>query len=374
MKRILGYIAILLINTYPIFSQSLTIKGQLNSWMAVNPAKQFESQFGLRYIPTINAATSGEKLKLDAEFSVNSSGFVDFHKTVEADANIKFYRAWMRLSGNQFEIRIGLQKINFGSASLLRPLMWFDQIDPRDPLQLTDGVYGALTRYYFLNNANIWFWVLYGNKNLKGWEQINSDEKSPELGGRIQIPTARGELGFSYHHRQLDPKSTTVPIAQFTNKNEDKFGIDGKWDMEIGFWIEGVLKHQHVIQPWFAWQQYINTGIDYTFGLGNGLNLLTECLWAGAADKPFETKQGTWLSAMHLNYPVSLFDNIGAIVYYDWMNHDWYRFIQWQRTYDSISFYLMVFWNPDSFNIYQQNQETNLFGGTGGQIMFVFNH
>ena len=69
----------------------------------------------------------------------------------------------MRYSSDQFELRLGLQKINFGSASMLRPLMWFDQMDPRDPLHLTDGVWGLLARYYFLNNANIWLWGLYGN-------------------------------------------------------------------------------------------------------------------------------------------------------------------------------------------------------------------
>ena len=49
--------------------------------------------------------------------------------------------AWLRLSTSRFEARVGLQKINFGSATLFRPLMWFDSLDPRDPLQITDGVY-----------------------------------------------------------------------------------------------------------------------------------------------------------------------------------------------------------------------------------------
>jgi len=59
-----------------------------------------------------------------------------------------------------------LQKINFGSATLFRLLMWFDRIDPRDPLKLTDGVYGLLLRYYFHNNTNIWLWGLYSITNL----------------------------------------------------------------------------------------------------------------------------------------------------------------------------------------------------------------
>ncbi|GAI27146.1 unnamed protein product, partial [marine sediment metagenome] len=59
--------------------------------------------------------------------------------------------------------------------------MWFDRIDPRDPLQLTDGVYGLLLRQYFLNNANIWVWGLYGNDDLRGWEYLPSEAKSVEF-------------------------------------------------------------------------------------------------------------------------------------------------------------------------------------------------
>ena len=42
------------------------------------------------------------------------------------------------------------QKMNFGSAIILRCLTWFNSIDPRDPLQATDGKTGPLLRYYFL--------------------------------------------------------------------------------------------------------------------------------------------------------------------------------------------------------------------------------
>ncbi|MCK7489842.1 MAG: ABC transporter ATP-binding protein [Anaerotruncus sp.] len=39
-------------------------------------------------------------------------------------------------------------------------MMWFDTIDPRDPLQLTDGVYALLLRYYTRGNANFWAWAM----------------------------------------------------------------------------------------------------------------------------------------------------------------------------------------------------------------------
>lgn len=39
-------------------------------------------------------------------------------------------------------------------------------------MQLTNGVYGILGRYYFANNANIWFWTLMGNEKTRGFEVI----------------------------------------------------------------------------------------------------------------------------------------------------------------------------------------------------------
>ena len=62
------------------------------------------------------------------------------------------------LINKNIENRLGLQKIDFGSALLIRPLQWFNQIDPRDPLRLTNGVYGILFRQYFNDNSNIWLW------------------------------------------------------------------------------------------------------------------------------------------------------------------------------------------------------------------------
>ncbi|MDR1585772.1 MAG: hypothetical protein LBS07_06360, partial [Prevotellaceae bacterium] len=102
------------------------------------------------------------------------------------------------------EVRLGLQKINFGSAQLFRPLMWFDAIDPRDPLQMTDGVWGGLFRYYFQNNANFWLWTLYGNDEVKGWETAPSAQSLPEIGGRVQLPLKQGEVALSYHLREAD--------------------------------------------------------------------------------------------------------------------------------------------------------------------------
>lgn len=132
------------------------------------------------------------------------------------EGEVKPYRGWIRLSTEKFELRLELQKISFGSAMLFRPLMWIDRIDPRDPLQLTDGVYAVLARYNFLSNANIWLWGLYGNNDTKGWELSPTEKKTLEYGGRAQSPLWTGEFGVTYHHRRAD-LSALISIPKWSN-------------------------------------------------------------------------------------------------------------------------------------------------------------
>lgn len=138
---------------------------------------------------------------------------------------------------------MGLQKIDFGSATILRPLQWFNQIDPRDPLQLTNGVYGIMGRYTFLNNANIRIWGLYGNEKARGFDVVPTNNSIPEFGGRIQHPVPKGELAFSYHHRSANTK-TLGHVSALNKIPENRIGLDGKWDLGIGLWFEGVYIHK----------------------------------------------------------------------------------------------------------------------------------
>jgi hypothetical protein len=294
---------------------------------------------------------------------------------LNTDGDIDLYRFWLRYSSSQFEARIGLQKINFGSATMLRPLMWFDSIDPRDPLQLTDGVYGILVRYFFLNNTNIWVWGLYGNDRLKGWESFSSDGNIPEFGGRVQIPLGNGEAAFTYHHREIEIKGL---LEEFdigaSHIPENRFAIDGKWDIGIGIWFEGVLLHQNSEALPYPWQRAFNLGLDYTFGLENGLNIMAEYFVLTASREAFGSGESVMFSALALNYPLSLLDTLSSIFYFDWKNDKLYSFLRWQRTYDRWRINLMAFWNPESFEIYQISQDSSLFAGKGFQIMVVYNY
>ena len=355
------------------------IHGQLSGWMSVKPEHPFSVLSGSRYIPTLSGKIKlNDKLKLDAELSPNIYGSLFFQSGKPANDNgdFKLYRGWLRLSANQFELRLGLQKLNFGSATLLRPMMWFDQVDPRDPLQLTTGVYGLLFRYYFLNNANLWIWGLMGNDRPKGWELIGSDKKKPEFGGRFQFPLSKGEMALSYHHREANTLNTNIPLADSIHAivPEDRIGLDGKWDLGVGLWFEASLSRMPFKQIPDRYTRMGDLGTDYTFGIGNGLHVLGEQFIYSVSEKAFDKGENITLTALLANYPLGLIHNISAIVYYDWTNKGWYRFINWQMTFDKWSFYLMGYWNPDQFQLYQTTYDTNMFTGAGFQVMAVFNH
>jgi len=377
IRKVICFVVFLNYAASNLFSQTFDLFGQLSAWMVTNQSTDTQLSSGFRYIPAINFNSSIKKRhQVDFELSYNVNGNVQVHNRSSAstDWNVKLYRLWLRYATSQLELRLGLQKINFGAAVLLRSLMWFDSIDPRDPLHLTTGVYGLLCRYYFLNNANIWLWGLYGNDHPKGWEAFPSAEKKPEFGGRIQTPLFKGEIAVSYHHRTMYLGKSIFAQYLFDKfVPEDRFAIDGKWDVGIGLWIETAISHQQSDMVAAVYQKMTTLGLDYTIGWRNGLHILAEHLTVHLSDRPFAFDQSSQISAISIDYPLGLVDQLMGMVYYDWDNDGWYRFLSWQRVYDAWSFHVIGFWNPPNYMLYQK-QEANEFMGKGIQLMIVFNH
>lgn len=357
--------------------QKLSTKGQVIGWGIASHGDEWTFQTGLRYIPQINFDLPvREKFSIDGEFSFNSYGsYTNPDSEDNFSGRIKPYRMWIKFSGEQFELRAGLQKINFGSAITLRPLMWFDRMDPTDPLQLTDGVYGLLGRYYFLNNTNIWLWTLYGNKSTKGWEMFESDQKRPEFGGRIQLPLRKGEIALSYHNRVA---MVPVELSDETDMdffNESKYAIDTKLDLGVGIWLEAALTDQnHDLGNRYT--AMITTGVDYTFGIGNGLNISAEYFSYQASDKLFnpDSRISMRFGGMSANYPISIVSSIGAIMYYNPATNDLYKFLNLGLNYDQFSYYFIAFWNPQNFELFNFDRKTNLFAGKGLQFLITYNY
>jgi hypothetical protein len=153
------------------FADTSIFSGQAATWGTAGAT----GQSGILYIPELrinNPLSMGTQLDMDIAWSLQSN-YASLTK-------VSLYRGWLRSFNDHGEVRAGLQKIDFGPAKLLRTLMWFDTIDPLDPLQLTEGVYGILGRCYFKNNANIWAWGLAGKNNLKGLELFQTDASKDE--------------------------------------------------------------------------------------------------------------------------------------------------------------------------------------------------
>ncbi len=364
-------------NSAPSIKTELKFQGQLSSYVHYNGGNELPLLLSGRYIPQANYSIFLENNQLiDFEYSANIYGNAEFDPFTDSDFNgkLKNYRAWARYSTRQFELRAGLQKINFGSASILRPLMWFDQVDPRDPLGLTDGVWGILGRYYFLNNANLWLWGLYGNNKPKGWEIASTTKNKIEFGGRLQMPLSIGEIALSYHQRKADFSEVSPEFSTLNDIPESRIGFDTKLDVVVGLWLEASWVFKDAYLGMFKNQEIINIGTDYTFGVGNGLSATFEQLVMSYDQNAFAFENVTSFSLLNVSYPIGMFDNLSAIIYYNWTDKKAYNFINWQKQFNNITLYVMAYWNPKDYQIPTQNTEQTLFAGKGIQLMFVFNH
>ncbi len=363
---------------------TLIFKGQFSGWAGYSSGAELPLIIGGRYLPQLNLDVKKGTVRYDFEVAANVSGngIMEPFSQSEWSGTMKLYRGWARISTDNAELRVGLQKINFGSATLLRPLMWFDRIDPRDPLQLTDGVWGALGRYYSGNNTNIWLWGLYGNKEQRPWELGGTSEGVPEYGGRIQFALPKGEAALSFHHRRAETESIISLLQQddpsaivTPNVGENRIGIDVKLDLTVGLWMEASWTGKRADFGIYTNQKLITVGTDYTFGIGNGLNVVFEHLIFSYDQKPLQFKNTGNLSALSASYPLGLFDNISYMSFYEWKRGGLYNFVNWRHTFHKTELYVMGYINPEQQLMTGGGfTSSSRFTGKGIQVMLVFNH
>ncbi|NNG02325.1 MAG: hypothetical protein HKM93_23310 [Desulfobacteraceae bacterium] len=351
-------------------AQSVDFSGQLSVWIQENHDDGRTTHLlGGRYIPrlSMNMDLTGERF-IDAEVSVNAFWYADTRMDNDQyDAD--FHRAVVRYATPQTTTRIGLQKINFGPARILRSLRWFDRLDPTDPQQFTDGVWGGLFRYNALNNANAWLWILYGNEDLKGMDQLPTSEDRPEFGGRFQYPVPAGEIAVTAHTRQVGGDRPAPD--EFT---ENRYALDGSWDVTVGTWFEAVLVQQTTPAIHDNYLHLATLGADYTFSIGNGLHLTLEHFVAAAGGHPLDTGETVHATAFSLDYPLNILDNVTALGFYNWDDNTHAQHVEWRRTYDRVTFSLSGFSYPQAPGDTAMFSSTSSVEGVGAQFMIIFNH
>lgn len=338
MKAII--LSVLIISFVVFLYGSTRLTSELDFWGRMGDEDAVaDFQTGFRWTPSLQLRGQDwgiwyPKVQLDADFRWQRT---QEDATMATRTDAEFYRWWAGLMTPQFELRGGLQQLNFGPAQLLRNLRWFDNIDPRDPQKRTRGVTGFLGRYYFLDNTNIWLWGILGEDNPKGLELWPSRRDHWEFGGRLQLPLLAGEVGTAYHVRSL----AGVDV------DEHRFGLDGRWDPGVGLWFEAmtVLTGQPEFPvPGFCRRQVsITIGSDYTFAWGNGLHILGEHAHSGISyTDEFGENTRVRVTALSADYPFGMLDTVILYGFWDWDAEALDAVLSWRRMYDYLSVYLDV--------------------------------
>lgn len=370
LKIVLWLVGSSLLFATPGAALNTALQGQFSTWtITARDDGEWRHQAGMRYLPqlTTDYALSNDWL-LDAEVMVNGYWAVDNAAADTTTRDADLYRVKLRMTTPQTETRLGLQKINFGPARLLRSLRWFDRLDPRDPLQLTDGVYALRFKYSTLTNASVWLWGLYGNDDPKGYETLPSDPDEPEFGGRLQYPLWNGEVAATFHTRQVD-----AALLRTENFREHRFAMDGRWEVEIGFWFEAVAQQQDTDMIADEWTKMLTLGADYTFAVSNGLHVVAEHLLSVSAEELAGWDDDTQVSALSVNYPLGLWDSLSAIGYYAWEPQQYSQYVRWQRMYDTLTLTFSLFHYPEAAATAALTHHAGL-RGYGGQIMVTYYH
>jgi hypothetical protein len=270
-------------------------------------------------------------------------------------------RLWLTIGTPQTEGRVGLQSIVFGSAKILRPLQWFDNLEPTDKLKLTDGVQALLLRHYFLNNSSVWLWGINGEEKARGTQVSFTKAGTPEFGGRLEYPLGRGEIALSANHR-LETVQSGLEAGY-----ESSLGLDCKQDFGIGAWFEGCVSKQENPVDSVKIRLPLTVGTDYTFNLGNGVHALLESQLNCLSDKGFTELTSDGLSfAVSADYSFSLLDKITYTgIFTDDASGAAHTFA-WSRDYQRLGWELAAFWDSGD------NHGDNSSRGVKALVSYIF--
>jgi hypothetical protein len=353
----------------PVVAGDYEFRGQASAWLSqIHSSKEWHTGAGGHYLPQLTIGMeTGRRTYLDLEASLEA--YAEAGRPGRSDTALAdLYRLKLRFVTPRTESRLGLQQINFGPAYLLRPLRWFDTLDPRDPLGLSDGVYALSFKYVGQGNESLWLWGLYGNEDPKGQEVFPTLKYEPEFGGRLELQVPAGEAAFSFHHRRVDGPEPL--IGDFV---ENRFGLDARWDVKIGIWFEGALFHQDSDQLPYDWRKLLTLGADYTFSVGNGLHSLLEHMAIVSSQEALGWDTASNISGLSFGYFYGFSDRFSFIPFYLWEEQEYSLYAAWEHYWDNLSLSLIASRYPETDEAMPGTAGPQA-GGYGVQVMLIFNH
>ena len=362
------FLFVLFISNTNIIAQIHDVKGQM--WGSLlrgdDPPigrSNYEQSWG--YIPTVS-------YKKD----LTNNNFIDlewahkFGKIYAGDYSIgnldSPYRLWFRYSSDRIEARLGLQKISFGPAVILRSLSWFDTIDIKDPTGQTDAVEAFRLRIFPSNSIGLWLW------------SINNAQDTLSFGGRTELSINAGELGFTYHRDQSALLQNIGQSPIYISSAHQRIAFDYRYDGYVGFWIEtaGILsKSQNNVDP--NRFTLFTAGVDYTIPIGPGVLVMVENMNLREFSTVTDSSKTHNYTAFMASLPVNMLVQLMFISQVDWDNNSVYNFLRCGITYDRFSVNLILSSSPkrSDYDIAEEYLPKTASGfGIGAQIMLVYNH
>jgi len=338
-------------------------KGQVS----LNHARSFAGSFNdspttLRYIPQVRLdyqINALSRFGLDAAIDVYNHSLGDSLLKINSD----LYRFTFRYDTPRTQVRVGLQKINFGPARMLRVLQWFDELDPRDPLALSPGVWAIMGRYYHEAGGNIRIWSMPDapDANRDYWGDM--DKRIWDMGARLELPIPAGTFGLTAH---------SMDVLQHGRVTENRLAVDARLDAIVGLWSETMFSRME--EPSHQWDRIsAMAGIDYTFGIGNGLYMALEIATTRTGnigeDLPWQART----LAITGNYTLGLSDGLSLYYYVidlPILETQYMPMLGWQHTSGNWLVYLALYDMP----ALTSGGKVSLPNGTGIQLNIAFNH
>lgn len=352
MKYYLVLILIFLATIANSMSWDLTHK-ITNKNKYINNDSNNDFTFDLNYQPDFSSDLwSMDSKRIDLQLVLNQTNSLNYlDSNWEGNIDLGLYRSLVRYSTLNYEYRLGLQQLNFGQARILRPLQWFDNIDPLQENSDSDGVYAFLAKRYFLDNSNMWGWIILDDNEFSDDYSPDSFIKQMEYGGRWQYSINNSETAISLHHKRI-----------YNNdfKHKTKLGFDIRKDMLLGFWSETSWSLIYGKGGNFFSNNW-TLGADYTFSLGNGIYVLTENLFISEIDDDGYFPNKVKSTAFQIEYPLNMFDSVQSIITYDWQFEQHSLFFSYVRSYDYLSLYLNLYQTGegDDYYIYSPVEESS---------------
>ena len=369
---------IVLISFFLLFSninktlnaQNFFLKGQFwsNNRFIADPLEtqsSFYSQLG--YIPTISIFNNLSKERLiDLEWAHKINRI--YSDQALLSAYDEPYRWWIRYSTDKLEARLGLQKIAFGPAQILRPTSWFDTIDPRDPTGQTKGVEALRLKYFPNNLLSLWTWVM------------NTSSEKYSYGLRTELSGNSGDWGFTFHQDKTEVINQVGLLPIIMSGSHSRMAIDYRYDGLIGFWFEGAslfsTNDSNVNNDLY---NLATIGADYTLPIYNGVLIMAETMQINAQPgnniilDSIKNINETY-SVLMASMPIGLLHQIMAVAQLDWARSQSYYYLRWGITYDRFSLNFSLSANP-RLNDYNEYLFTNLSGlGNVLDFTIIYNH